>query len=137
MNRFLHILFFIISCIPFTSAQKTLPLRITKGTPVRALLDEIQESFGLNPSYDAELIESTKVSRGGTFQSVDDILFHALAFTDISYRIVGDRQLILMPRVTEQMSICGTVTNPLDNQPLPDVQVLIPGRFQDDISPWY
>jgi len=107
-----------------------------KDKTVREVLKEIETKseflFFYNDAYTAL---NEKVDINVTQKHIDEILNLILASEDVSYKILSDNLVVIMPlSEMQQIKVTGTITDATTNEPLPGVTILIEGTTQGAVT---
>jgi hypothetical protein len=98
---------------------------------VRELLDKIESESSYKFLYRSDYLKSSYVKLNAKNVSLEEILSEVFNQTDISYRMLDDKLIVIAPKTfiqaALQQQITGTVTDASSGEPLPGVNILIEG----------
>jgi len=118
-----------------TYSQSTRISLNVKDVDIRDAFREIERNSGLSFLYYENVLDLKKtVSVDVKNSSVPDLLDELLQNTELTYKILDNKFIVISPVNVMQQKITGTVTDASSGEPLPGVSILIVGTTTGVIS---
>jgi len=132
--KILLICFFFISGIAFSQERISLDI---KNSPLQEVFKTIQNESGYRFFYSDDLVDLNKqINLTANNQSIQTIINELESQTDLTFRLMEDKLIVVVPAGEEQKSavITGKVTSASEPQGLPGVSVIIKGTTKGVIT---
>ncbi len=123
-----------ISAMTFSQATR-ISLNL-KNVDIRDVFREIQRNSGMSFLYYEDVADFKKtVTITANNRLVVDLLDELLEDTELSYKILNDKFIVISPtEIMQQISVTGVITDATTGEPLPGVNILIEGTTNGAIS---
>ncbi|WP_438710562.1 carboxypeptidase-like regulatory domain-containing protein [Aquimarina muelleri] len=115
------VLLMFLFCTYYTQAQIS---KNFKETPLEEVLNELSKTHKLLFSFSNEIVKNIKVTLDIDNSSLDEILVHLKALTNLEFKKISERQVIIS-YPNNKVEICGYLFDNITNEPLPFASVFL------------
>ncbi|GGX29761.1 carboxypeptidase-like regulatory domain-containing protein [Aquimarina muelleri] len=124
------VLLMFLFCTYYTQAQIS---KNFKETPLEEVLNELSKTHKLLFSFSNEIVKNIKVTLDIDNSSLDEILVHLKALTNLEFKKISERQVIIS-YPNNKVEICGYLFDNITNEPLPFASVFLVSKKTGTIT---